>query len=148
MAAATSDPLARLVTTLESSAVMYLADSGLPSYPGPADVRRGLADLAADHRSVLARAAEILAEREVTLPRTAYPLAFTGWHDVDLGWLLPRVVDGLRRQIGEFDALAATPDDAATRDLAAEAATVTRRHADRLSELATRLRAGLAGQPA
>jgi len=143
-----ADPLARLVATLESSAVMYLADSGFASYPGPDDVRRGLADLAADHRGVLGRAAEILAEREVTLPRTAYPLAFTGWHDVDLGWLLPRVVASLRRQIGELDALAATPDDAATCDLAAEAAASSRRHADRLADLAARLRAGLAGQPA
>jgi hypothetical protein len=143
-----TDPLARLVAALESSAVMYLADSGLASYPGPDDVRRGLADLAADHRRVLARAAEFLAEREFVVPRTAYPLAFTGWHDVDLGWLLPRVVASLRKQLGELDALAATPDDAAARDLAAEAATVTRRHADRLADLATRLRAGLAGQPA
>lgn len=146
--ATNTDPLARLVSTLESSAVMYLADSRLETYPGPEDVRRGLADLAADHRSVLARAVEILAECEVTLPRTAYPLAFTGWHDVDLGWLLPRVVASLRKQLGELDALAATPDDAAARDLAAEAAAATRRHADRLADLATRLRAGLAGQPA
>jgi len=33
---------------LESSAAMYLADSRLETYPGPEDVRRGLADLAAD----------------------------------------------------------------------------------------------------
>jgi hypothetical protein len=143
-----ADPLARLVTTLESSAAMYLADSRLETYPGPEDVRRGLADLAADHRRVVARAGEILAEREVAMPRTAYPLAFTGWHDVDLGWLLPRVVESLRKQLGTLDALAATPDDATARELAADAAAATRRHADRLADLATRLRAGLAGQPA
>jgi hypothetical protein len=145
---AATDPLARLVATLESSAVMYLADSGLASYPGPDDVRRGLADLAADHRRVVGRAAEVLAEREATVPRTAYPLAFTGWHDVGLGWLLPRIIDGLRTQIDALDALAATPEDATTRDLATEAASASRRHADRLADLATRLRAGLAGQSA
>ena len=95
---------------------------------------------------MLSRAAEILAEREVPAPRTRYPLAFSAWHDVDLGWMLPRVVDGLRKQLAEFDCIAATPDDAAARDLAAEAAVVTRRHADRLGDLATRLRAGIVGQ--
>jgi len=140
------DQLARLVATLESSPALYLADSGLASYPGPDEVRRGLADLAADHRRVLARAAEILAEREVLTPRTRYPLSFSAWHDVDLGWMLPRVVDGLRKQVAEFDCIAATPDDAAARELAAEAAAASRRHADRLGDLATRLRAGLVGQ--
>ena len=145
---AASDQLARLVSTLEPSAVMYLADSGLSSYPGPDDVRRTLGDLAAAHRDVLTRAAGILAEREVAVPRPAYPLAFTGWHDADLGLLLPRVLDGLRKQVGELDCIAATPDDAAARDLAAEAAAATRRHADRLADLAARLRAGLTGAPA
>ena len=145
---AATDQLARLVATLESSAAMYLADSGLATYPGPDEARRCLADLAADHKRVLARAAEILDEREVAASRTRYPLAFSAWHDVDLGWMLPRLVDGLRRQLGELDCIAAAPDDAAARDLAAEAAAATRRHADRLADLATRLRAGLAGQRA
>jgi hypothetical protein len=145
---AVSDQLARLVATLESSPAMYLADSRLETYPGPDEVRRGLAEVAADHKRVLARAAEILAEREVAVPRTRYPLSYTGWHDADLGLLLPRVLDGLRKQLGELDCIAATPDDAAARDLAADAATATRRHADRLADLTTRLRAGIAGQSA
>jgi hypothetical protein len=58
------------------------------------------------------------------------------------------VVESLRKQLGTLDALAATPDDATARELAADAAAATRRHADRLADLATRLRAGLAGQPA
>lgn len=145
---AATDQVARLVAVLESSPAMYLADSRLETYPGPAEVRRGLAEIAADHRRVLGKAAEILAEREVAAPRARYPLAFSAWHDVDLGWLLPRVIDALRKQLGEFDCIAAAPDDAAARDLAAEAAATTRRHVDRLVDLATRLRAGLAGQPA
>jgi hypothetical protein len=145
---AATDPLAHLVAVLDSSAIMYLADSGLTTYPGPDDVRLAIRDLAADHARVLARADEMLAEREVAVPRTRYPLAFTGWHDVDLGRLLPRVIEGLRQQIGELDCVAATPDDATARDLAAEAAGATRRHLERLGDLAARLRAGLAGQPA
>ena len=145
---AATDQLARLVATLESSAVMYLADSGLTTYPGPDDVRRVLGEVAADHKSVLARAAEVLSEREVAVPRSRYPLSFSGWHDADLGALLPRLVEGLRKQQGELDCIAATLDDAAARDLAAEAGAATRRHVERLGDLATRLRAGLAGQSA
>ena len=142
------DQLARLVSTLESSAVMYLADSGLTTYPGPDDVRRVLGDLAAAHKSVLERAGEVLSEREVPVPRSRYPLSFSGWHDADLGALLPRVIESLRKQQGELDCIAAATDDASARDLAADAAAATRRHTDRLADLATRLRAGLAGQPA
>jgi len=145
---AAHDQLARLVAVLESSPAMYLADSGLASYPGPNEIRIGLSAIAADHRRVLARAAETLAEREVAAPRTRYPLAFTGWHDVDLGWLLSRVLERLRAQLGELDCIASAPDDAAARELAAEAAAVTRRHVDRLADLAARHRAGLSGQPA
>ena len=145
---AATDQLSRLVAVLESSAAMYLADSGLATYPGPEDVRRGLADLAADHKRVLTRAAEILDEREVAAPRTRYPLSYSAWHDVDLGWMLPRLIDGLRKQLGELDCIAAVPDDAAARDLAGDAAAATRRHLERLGGLATRLRAGLAGQSA
>ncbi|MFM9025650.1 MAG: hypothetical protein ACKON7_09980 [Planctomycetaceae bacterium] len=145
---AATDHLSRLVAVLESSAAMYLADSGLATYPGPDEVRRGLADLAADHKRVLSRAAQVLDEREVAAPRTRYPLSYSAWHDVDLGWMLPRVVDGLRTQLGELDCIAAAPDDAAARDLAAEAAAATRRHLERLADLAARLRAGLAGQSA
>ena len=145
---AATDQLARLVAALESSPAMYLADSRLETYPGPDEVRRGLADLAADHRRVLARAAEILDEREVAAPRTRYPLAFSAWHDVDLAWMLPRVVDALEKQLGELDCIAAAPDDTAARELDGEAATATRRHVGRLVDLKTRLRAGLAGQSA
>ncbi len=141
------DQLARLVAVLDSSAVMYLADCGLTTYPGPDDVRRVLGDLAAAHKDVVARAAEILADREVAVPRPGYPLAFTGWHDSDLAALMPRLLDGLRRQLGELDCIAATQDDAAARELATQAAATTRRHTDRLADLAARLRAGLAGQP-
>ena len=147
MAAAT-DQLARLVATLEPSAVMYLVESGLSTYPGPDDVRHVLGDLAAAQKDVLTRAARILAEREVVVPRAGFPLAFTGWHDADLGSLLPRVVGGLRQQLGELVCIAAAADDASAATLAGEAATATRRHLDRLTDLATRLRAGLAARPA
>ena len=141
-----ADPVLRLVSALDSSSVMYLADSGLATYPGPDEVRTAIHDLAADHAGVIRRATEMLSRREVAAPRARYPLAFSAWHDVDLIWLLPRVIEGLRAQLGELDRIAGVPDDAAARSLAAGAAADTRRHLDRLTDLAARLRAGLAGR--
>lgn len=138
VAAPASDLLARLVATLESSLVMYLADCGIGSYPGPAAVRESLADLVRDQRGVMGRASELLGEREIPPPRTAYPLSFTGLHDVDLRHLVPRITAELARQADACDAIAhaATGTDAAAATLAAAAAATARRHAELLPRLA------------
>jgi len=138
VAAPASDLLARLVATLESSLVMYLADCGIGSYPGPTAVREALADLVRDQRGVVGRAAELLADREIPPPRAAYPLSFTGLHDVDLRHLIPRITADLARQADACDAIAraATGTDAAAATLAAAAAANARQHAERLRQLA------------
>ena len=55
-----ADQLARLVAVLDSSAVMYLVDCGLSTYPGPDDVRLAIGDLAASHAGIRARAEAVL----------------------------------------------------------------------------------------
>ena len=143
---ASPDPLSRLVGCLEGTLAMYISDSGIGSYPGAEEIKRALADLVADHRKLIERAGGILQEREVAVPRTAYPMSFTAWHDLDLRYLIPRVVEGLRRQVDECAAIAsAGAADAAVTELAGETRTATRRHIDVLEQLAVRLRAGLAG---
>lgn len=144
-----ADPLSRLVATLGSSPAMYLAVSGIQTYPGTEELRLALADVAGDHTNLVDRAAVILEDREMPLPRAAYPLSFTAWHDLDLRYLLPRVIETLRRQAAQFDTIAGDAgDDLAAAELAAEAARSTRGHVDRLSDLAVRLRAGLSGRAA
>ena len=143
-----SDPLFRLVQTIESSPAMYLADSGIGSYPGAAEFRPALAALVSEQKDVLSRAASIIEQREQPLPQGAFPIAFTAWHDVDLRYLVSLVVESLKRQASDFGALAAQGGDAAATELAGRAQDIARRHADALEQLAVRLRAGLAGQPA
>jgi hypothetical protein len=144
-----TDPLSRLVAGLESSLAMYLADSGIASYPGSPEIKRVLAATAADHRDVLARAAEVLAERERPLPRAGYPIAFTAIHDLGLEALLPRIIGSLEGQVRDCESVtAAAADDATARELAAAAAAATRRHVDSLRNLAARLKAGLSGRSA
>jgi len=145
---ASSDPLARLVATLESSPAMYLADSGLASYPGAAEIREAVEALVVEQKDVLGRAAAIIEDREQPLPQGAYPIAFTAWHDIDLRHLAPRVIESLKRQAGEFASLAGAAGDATATELAGRAQEIARRHAEKLEGLLVRLRAGLAGQPA
>jgi hypothetical protein len=133
-------PLVRLVRSLESSLPMFLAECGIWSYPGPEEVRTGLASLVAEQREILGQATELLAEREVAAPRPGFPIAWTGLHDVDLRHLLPRIIEGLARQADECAAVAAAAagTDAAAATFAAEAEAVTRRHHDEFARLLAR----------
>lgn len=147
MPASPADPLARLFDILQPAPAMYLADSGLWSYPGPEELRLALADLVAAHRGILDRATVVLEEREVPVPKTAYPLSYTGWHDVDLASMLPRVILSLKTQLAQLESIVAAPDDASASGLAAETLRINRQEIDVLEQLATKLRAGLAGKP-
>ncbi|MCE9630629.1 MAG: hypothetical protein K8S94_07925 [Planctomycetia bacterium] len=144
---ASTDPLSRLVAAIQPSMPMYLADSGIWSYPGDELIKLAIADAVDDLRSIVDRAGTILREREVaTPPRVAYPLSFTGLHDVDLRSLLPRLIAGLSRQLGELDALTGPVGaDAAAADLVADAKQSIRQHRDVFEQLAVKLKAGLSG---
>jgi hypothetical protein len=144
MPAARTDFLARLFDILQPAPAMYLADSGFWSYPGPEELRLALADLVAAHRGILDRAALVLEEREVPVPKVAYPLSYTGWHDVDLGSMLPRILGSLQAQIAGLETVAVAPDDATAAGLASESLRINRQQIDLLEQLATKLRAGLA----
>ena len=78
----------------------------------------------------------------------AYPLSFTALHDVDLRSLLPRLIEGLTRQLGVLDSLTGpVGTDAAAADLVGDAQQSTRQHTDVLKQLAAKLKAGLSGGP-
>jgi hypothetical protein len=140
-------PLSRIVAAIQPSMLMYLADSGIWSYPGDESIKLAFADAVDVLRDVVGRAGSILQEREVAVPqRVAYPLSFTGLHDVDLRSLLPRVIERLQRQLGEVDAAAeAVGTDAAAADLVADTRRAMRQHIDVLGQLAAKLKAGLSG---
>ena len=136
-----ADPLSQLVAILETSPAMYVADSGIWSYPGDEDLKLALADIVGDQRNVAERAAALLAEREVAPPQTGYPLSYTAWHDLDLVYLVTRLIEGMRRQVAAIDTLTASrPDDAAVVELAGEAKATTLGHIDVLEQQASRLR--------
>ena len=133
-----SDPLCRLLDVLQPSLAMYLADSGIWSYPGKESIKLALADLVGDHRSLVERAAVAIEDRGIAVPSVAYPIGVTGCHDVDMRSLLPRVVAGLRGQVSAIDAImASTADDGVATELAQESKATTLSHIDVLEQVAT-----------
>ena len=133
-----SDPLCSLLDVLQPSLAMYLADSGIWSYPGRESIKLALADLVGDHRSLVERAAVAIEDRGMAVPTVAYPIGFTGCHDIDMRSLLPRVVAGLRGQVSAIDTIiASTTDDGVAAELAREAKATTLSHIDVLDQVAT-----------
>jgi len=134
-----TDPLSSLVSLIGSSLAMYVSDAGIWSYPGDEEIKLALADLVGDQKSIVERACCILEDRDVDVPRHAYPIRFTATHDLDLRALLPRISGELRRQVADLDGvIAADGADATAIELAREARVSTLSHADVLDQLMTR----------
>lgn len=132
-----SDPLCRLLDVLQPSLVMYLSDSGIWSYPGKESIKLALADLVGAHRSLVERAAVAIEDRGLAVPSSAYPITFTGCHDIDMRSLLPRVVAGLRGQAAAIDAIiASTAGDTVAAELVQESKATTLSHIDVLEQVA------------
>jgi hypothetical protein len=91
-----------------------------------------------DHRSLVELAALVIEDRGIAVPTVAYPIGFTGCHDVDMRSLLPRVVAGLRGQVTAIDAIiASTGDDGVAAELAQESRASTLSHIGALEQVAT-----------
>ena len=90
--------LCRLVRLFRQSPLLYLSDSNIWSYRGDEQLKLALVDIVSDHQNFIDRAETILVAEQAELPRTFYPLAFTGWHDVDLGFLLPKLITDLEKR--------------------------------------------------
>jgi hypothetical protein len=140
--------LSQLICLLRRSPLMYLAESGIWTYRGDEDLKLALADVAADHQNFIDRAETILIDQELESPQSAFPLSFTGWHDVDLGFLLGRVIVDLtnrqREIVGlmeEADLAASYGDFTAGRaaELVREVGAAIDGHADLLSQQQARL---------
>ena len=130
--------LADLVDTLGSSLHSYLAAAGVWSFPGDEAIKLAIVDLVDDQRSLADRAGRLLEERGETPPSPVFPIRYTATHDVDLGAMLPRVLDGLRRQIGHLQRLVDAGGAPGEIELVLEAREASLQHADVLEELARR----------
>ena len=114
-----TSPLVRLLSTLDSSLSMYVADAGIWSYSGAEEIKLALADLVGDQRSIMERAGTLLVEQGGLAPRHTYPI----------------------RQVADCDAIVAAGGEPAELELVREARGTTLRHADVLGQLVTGPRA-------
>ena len=146
---AAGEVLTRLVRLIRQSPLMYLADSGIWTYRGKEDLKLTLADVVDEQRGIVDRAEAILVAEQLELPMTAFPLAFTGWHDADLGFLLSRVIDDLVAQQAKIDSLVEEADAVAvhggggasrTAELVREARAAVNIQIDTLRQQASRLK--------
>ena len=128
--------LVELVDTLGASLHAYVAAAGVWSFPGDEAIKLAIVDLVEDQRSLADRAGRLLAERGETPPSPVFPIRYTATHDVDLGAMLPRVLDGVRRQIGRLQRLVDAGGAAGEIELVLEAREASLQHADVLEELA------------
>ena len=90
--------LCRLVRLFRQSPLMYLSDSNVWTYRGDESLKLAIVDVIADHKNFVDRAETILVAEQSELPKSFFPLSFTGWHDVDLGFLLPSLIVDLEKR--------------------------------------------------
>ena len=128
--------LCRLVRLFRQSPLLYLSDSNIWTYRGDEQLKLTLVDVVSDHQNFINRAETILVAEQLVLPRTFYPLAFTGWHDVDLGFLLPTLIADLEKRKNALISL---------RDQADEIVGRRRSGADKAAELVREVIASVEG---
>ena len=97
--------LCRLVRLFRQSPLMYLSESNVWTYRGDESLKLALIDVIADHQNFVDRAETILVAEQSELPKSFFPLSFTGWHDVDLGFLLPSLIVDLEKRRSTLQSL-------------------------------------------
>ena len=97
--------LCRLVRLFRQSPLMYLSESNVWTYRGDESLKLALIDVIADHQNFVDRAETILVAEQFELPKSFFPLSFTGWHDVDLGFLLPSLTVDLEKRRNTLQSL-------------------------------------------
>lgn len=90
--------LSRLVRLFRQSPLMYLSESNIWTYRGDESLKLVLVDVVSDHQNFVDRAETILVAEQFELPQSFFPLAFTGWHDIDLAFLLPTLIADLEKR--------------------------------------------------
>ncbi len=141
--------LCRLVRLFRQSPLMYLSDSNIWTYRGDESLKLTLVDVVSDHKNFVDRAETILVAEQFELPQSFFPLAFTGWHDVDLGFLLPTLIADLEKRENSLQKLRDQADGIVgqrgsgadkTAELVREAISSVEGHLETLRQQETRLK--------
>ena len=141
--------LSRLVRLFRQSPLMYLSESNIWTYRGDESLKLTLVDVVSDHQNFIDRAETILVAEQFELPQSFFPLAFTGWHDVDLAFLLPTLIADLEKREKSLQILRDNADGIVgqggsaagkTAELVREAISAVEGHLDMLRQQEKRLK--------
>ena len=141
--------LSRLVRLFRQSPLMYLSESNIWTYRGDESLKLTLVDVVSDHQNFVDRAETILVAEQFELPQSFFPLAFTGWHDVDLAFLLPTLIADLEKREKSLQILRDNADGIVgqggsaagkTAELVREAISAVEGHLDMLRQQEKRLK--------
>ncbi|MGI9447814.1 MAG: hypothetical protein ACR2NI_09210 [Pirellulales bacterium] len=141
--------LSRLVRLFRQSPLMYLSESNIWTYRGDESLKLTLVDVVSDHQNFVDRAETILVAEQFELPQSFFPLAFTGWHDVDLAFLLPTLIADLEKREKSLQTLRDHADEIVgqggsaagkTAELVREAISAVEGHLDMLRQQEKRLK--------
>ncbi len=141
--------LSRLVRLFRQSPLMYLSESNIWTYRGDESLKLTLVDVVSDHQNFIDRAETILVAEQFELPQSFFPLAFTGWHDVDLAFLLPTLIADLEKREKSLQTLRDHADEIVgqggsaagkTAELVREAISAVEGHLDMLRQQEKRLK--------
>ena len=80
------------------------SESNVWTYRGDESLKLALIDVIADHQNFVDRAETILWQNNVNSLKV-FSLSFTGWHDVDLGFLLPSITVDLEKRRNTLQSL-------------------------------------------
>lgn len=125
--------LIRCMQSLGPSLALFIDDSGIWSRPGAEEIKLAIADLCTDLRSVFDRAGVLLEACDVPAPQVEYPIRFTALHDIDLGYLLPQLIQETRGQVAALAAASDVSGEAG--DLLREARSTLQSHVEVLEQL-------------
>ncbi|MGE0756958.1 MAG: hypothetical protein AB7O38_08055 [Pirellulaceae bacterium] len=132
----TIELLNRLVVILSRSLAMYLHFATPSWHRGDDRARFVLAQIVADQQSLVERLGELILESNGTVSAGAFPMEFTGYHDLSFDFLRKKLIEGQRTTIAVIqrcvDGLSTAPFAKA---LAEEALGSAKAHLELLQEL-------------
>ena len=136
MAQAVQDILNRLIAIHGRSLSVYLADAAPWATSQDAHAQDVLDMIAADQLLTVDRLADEVMATGGAVRQGAFPMAFTGLHDVSIGYVVTELVRRQAADVVEIDELVGELDSAAAaRPLAEEALGAAKGHLESLNEL-------------
>jgi hypothetical protein len=134
-----NEVLNRLLSIHSRSLPMYLSYALPPHIAGDERARDALRYIVADQRQYVDRNAQLILDNGGDVRHGAFPMVFTGLHDLSFDYLIKRMIAEQVRDIGRIEScvrdLAAAP---LAQSLAEESLGAAKAHLDALEELAER----------